>query len=112
MLKIEAIIKPEKLEAVKEALDAKGHSSMTIMDVEGRGQQKGIKLEWRVGTYNVEFLPKIKVEIVCDEGDCQEIIDTIVEAAQTGEVGDGKIFVSDIRDVVRIRTKETGKTAI
>ncbi len=112
MLKIEAIIKPEKLEAVKEALDAKGHSSMTIQDVEGRGQQKGIQLEWRVGTYNVEFLPKIKVEIVCEEADCQEIIDTIVEAAQTGEVGDGKIFVSEVKDIIRIRTKESGKTAI
>jgi nitrogen regulatory protein P-II 1 len=112
MLKIEAIIKPEKLEDVKEALDAKGHSSMTIQDVEGRGRQKGIQLEWRVGTYNVEFLPKIKLEIVCEEGDCREIIDAIVEAAQTGEVGDGKIFVSEVKDVIRIRTKESGKTAI
>ncbi len=112
MLKIEAIIKPEKLENVKEALDATGHSNMTIQDVEGRGRQKGIQLEWRVGTYNVEFLPKIKLEIICDEPDCQEIIDTIIEAAQTGEVGDGKIFVSEIKDVIRIRTKETGKTAI
>lgn len=112
MLKIEAIIRPEKLEEVKEALDAKGHHSMTVYDVEGRGRQKGVQLEWRVGTYTVEFLPKIKVEIVCDETSCQEVIDTICDAAQTGEVGDGKIFISEIKDVVRIRTKENGKEAI
>ncbi len=112
MIKIEAIIRPEKLEDVKDALEKKGHNSMTIMDVEGRGRQKGIQLEWRVGTYNVEFLPKTKVEIVCDEDDCREIVDTIVETAQTGEVGDGKVFVSEIKDVVRIRTKEAGKEAI
>jgi nitrogen regulatory protein P-II 1 len=112
MLKIEAIIKPEKLEDVKEALDAKGHSSMTIQDVEGRGRQKGIQLEWRVGTYNVEFLPKIKLEIICDDDDSREIVDTIVEAARTGDVGDGKIFISEVKDVIRIRTSETGANAL
>jgi nitrogen regulatory protein P-II 1 len=112
MLKIEAIIKPEKLEDVKEALDAIGHSSMTIQDVEGRGRQKGIQLEWRVGTYNVEFLPKTKVEIVCDDDDCRKIVDAIVEAAHTGDVGDGKIFISEVKDIIRIRTGETGVTAL
>ena len=112
MRKIEAIIRPEKLDAVKEALEAKSHHSMTVYDVEGRGRQKGIQLEWRVGTYNVEFLPKIKIEIICTGTDCQEIVDTICEAAQTGEVGDGKIFVSEITDVVRIRTRESGKAAV
>lgn len=112
MLKIEAIIRPDKLEDVKDALEAKGHHSMTVYDVEGRGRQKGIQLEWRVGTYTVEFLPKIKIEIVCEGGACQEIIDTICEAAATGEVGDGKIFVSEVKDVIRIRTKENGKEAI
>lgn len=112
MLKIEAIIKPEKLEDVKEALDAAGHSSMTIHDVEGRGRQKGIQLEWRVGTYNVEFLPKIKLEIVCDDDDCREIVDVIIKAAHTGDVGDGKIFISEIKDIVRIRTGEAGVKAL
>lgn len=112
MLKVEAIIKPEKLEDVKEALDAKGHSSMTIQDVEGRGQQKGIQLEWRVGTYNVEFLPKIKLEIICGDEDLGEIVDSIIEAAQTGEVGDGKIFISEVKDIIRIRTGETGTSAL
>ncbi len=112
MQKIEAIIRPERLDAVKEALEAKGHHSMTVYDVEGRGRQKGIQLEWRVGTYNVEFLPKIKLEIVCDNDDCREIIDTICDSAATGEVGDGKIFVSEVKDVVRIRTRESGKEAI
>ncbi len=112
MKKIEAIIRPEKLDAVKEALEAKGHHSMTVYDVEGRGRQKGIQLEWRVGTYNVEFLPKIKMEIICADDACQMIIDTICAAAETGEVGDGKIFVSEIQNVVRIRTKESGKTAV
>jgi nitrogen regulatory protein P-II 1 len=112
MLKIEAIIRPDKLEEVKEALEAKGHHSMTVYDVEGRGRQKGIQLEWRVGTYTVEFLPKIKMEIVCEGDDCQEIVDTICESAATGEVGDGKIFVSEVKDVIRIRTKENGKVAI
>jgi nitrogen regulatory protein P-II 1 len=110
--KIEAIIRPERLDAVKEALEAKDHHSMTVYDVEGRGRQKGIQLEWRVGTYNVEFLPKIKIEIICAGADCQEVIDTICDAAQTGEVGDGKIFVSEILDVIRIRTKESGQAAI
>lgn len=111
-MKIEAVIRPEKLEDVKDALEAKGHHSMTVYDVEGRGRQKGIQLEWRVGTYTVEFLPKVKVEIVCADNECKEIIDTICEVAETGEVGDGKIFVSEIKDVVRIRTKESGKEAI
>jgi nitrogen regulatory protein P-II 1 len=112
MKKIEAIIRPEKLDAVKEALEAQGHHSMTVYDVEGRGRQKGIQLEWRVGTYNVEFLPKIKMEIICADEVCQMLIDTICEAAKTGEVGDGKIFVSEVEDVIRIRTKESGKEAI
>lgn len=112
MTKIEAIIRQEKLESVKDALEAKGFSSMTIEDVQGRGRQKGIQLEWRVGRYNVEFLPKVKLEIVCKNGDCNDIIGTIVKAARTGEVGDGKIFISEVKDIVRIRTDERGEIAI
>jgi len=112
MLKIEAIIRPDKLDEVKDALESKGHASMTVFDVEGRGRQKGIQLEWRVGTYTVEFLPKVKLEIVCHDEDCEMVVDTIRETARTGEVGDGKIFVSEVKNVIRIRTGETGKEAI
>lgn len=106
MKKIEMIIRPEKLDLVKGALEEKGFSSMTISDVEGRGRQKGVSLEWRVGEYRVEFLPKIKVEVVVDDDACDKVINTVCEAARTGEVGDGKIFVSTIDKVVRIRTGE------
>lgn len=112
MIKIEAIIRTEKLDEVREALEAKGHKSMTIEDVQGRGRQKGIQLEWRVGKYNVEFLPKMKIEVVCANGDCEDVVNTIAEAARTGEAGDGKIFISEIKDVVRIRTGERGQNAI
>ena len=112
MTKIEAVIRHEKLDDVKEALEAKGMLSMTIEDVQGRGRQKGIELEWRVGKYNVEFLPKLKLEIICKDEECDAIIDTICEAAGTGEVGDGKIFVSEIKDIIRIRTGERGEMAI
>jgi len=112
MLKIEAIIRPERLDAVKDALEAKGLSSMTITDVEGRGRQKGISLEWRVGQYRVEFIPKVKLEIYCDGDQCDEVVGTIRDIARTGEVGDGKIFISEVKDVVRIRTGERGKVAI
>lgn len=112
MFKIEAIIRPEKLEDVKEALEKKGISGMTIEDVQSRRRQKGIQLKWRVGQYNVEFLPKIKLLIVCKKDQCDEIINTITEIARSGEVGDGKIFISEIKDVVRIRTGEHGEAAI
>lgn len=112
MKRIEVIIRPEKLEVVKNALEAKGFPSMTVADVEGRGRQKGISLEWRVGEYRVEFLPKIKLEIVANDSDCEKVIETICAAARTGEVGDGKIFISDISQVVRIRTGERGEEAI
>ncbi|MFZ3062760.1 MAG: P-II family nitrogen regulator [Actinomycetota bacterium] len=112
MIKVEAIIRQEKLSAIKDALEEKGVSGMTIEDVQGRGRQKGIQLEWRVGKYNVEFLPKIKLEIICKDSECEDIIDTIIESARTGEVGDGKIFISEIKDIVRVRTGERGEIAI
>jgi nitrogen regulatory protein P-II 1 len=112
MLKIEAIIRPDKMSDVKEALEAIGHNSMTITEVEGRGRQKGVQLEWRVGTYTVEFLPKTKVEVVVEDAEKQKVIDAICEAAVTGEVGDGKIFVSEIKEAIRIRTKEDGPESL
>jgi nitrogen regulatory protein P-II 1 len=112
MLKVEAIIRPDRLSDVKDALEAIGHNSMTITEVEGRGRQKGVQLEWRVGTYTVEFLPKTKIELVCDERDKDAIIEAICRAAVTGEVGDGKIFVSEVTEAIRIRTKEAGPDAL
>jgi nitrogen regulatory protein P-II 1 len=112
MKKIEAIIRPEKLNAVRLALDQKGFSSMTATEVKGRGRQKGIALQWRAGDYRVEFLPKVKLEIVVDDKDAETVIDAICDTVQTGEVGDGKIFVYPVEDVVRVRTKERGCTAV
>ena len=112
MKKIEAIIRPEKLEELRENLDKKGFSGMTVTDVKGRGTQKGVTLEWRVGEYKVEFLPKIKLEMVVLDKDVEEVIKTICSVCSTGSIGDGKIFVSDVSYVVRIRTGEAGVVAI
>jgi len=112
MKKIEAIIRPEKLEEIREALEAKGFIGMTVTDVKGRGAQKGVVLEWRVGEYTVEFLPKVKLELVILDKDVDLVVDTICSVCSTGSIGDGKIFVSDISYVVRIRTRETGVPAI
>jgi len=112
MKKIEAVIRPEKLEELRESLDKKGFSGMTVTEVKGRGTQKGVTLEWRVGEYKVEFLPKIKLEMVVLDKDVDEVIKTICSVCSTGSIGDGKIFVSDVSYVVRIRTGEAGVVAI
>jgi len=112
MKKIEAIIRSEKLENLREALDAKGFSSMTLTEVRGRGAQKGITLEWRVGEYRVEFIPKVKVEIVAGDEKVDQIVDIIQSVCSTGKVGDGKIFISRIEEVIRIRTREKGISAL
>ncbi|MBU0629661.1 MAG: P-II family nitrogen regulator [Candidatus Margulisbacteria bacterium] len=112
MKKIEAIIKPEKLEELREALDSKGFSGMTITEVKGRGVQRGITLEWRVGEYRVEFLPKVKVELVVNAKDVDKVIEVILASCSTSSVGDGKIFVLPVEEVVRIRTRERGGSVI
>jgi nitrogen regulatory protein P-II 1 len=112
MKKIEAIIRHFKLEEVKDALHAKGVQGMTVTEVRGFGRQKGHTETYRGAEYAVDFLPKVKVEIVVDERDAQGVIDTIVAAARTGQVGDGKIFVSQLTDVIRIRTGETNAAAV
>jgi nitrogen regulatory protein P-II 1 len=112
MKKIEAIIRSEKLEELREALDAKGLSAMTVTEVKGRGAQKGITLEWRVGEYRVEFIPKIKVELVVNAKVVDQVVETILSVCSTGKVGDGKIFISPVEEVVRIRTKEKGHGAL
>ena len=112
MKKIEAIIKPFKLEEVREALATLGVSGLTVTEVKGFGRQKGHTELYRGAEYVVDFLPKVKVEVVVAANLVESAVDAIVKAANTGKIGDGKIFVSAIEQVVRIRTGETGETAI
>lgn len=112
MKKIEAIIKPFKLEDVKEALNQKGIKGMTLTEVKGYGRQKGHTEIYRGAEYVVDFIPKIKLELVVDAADCDEIVETIRQAALTEKIGDGKIFVLPVDDVLRVRTGERGKEAI
>ena len=112
MEKIEVIIRPEKLESVQRALEKVGYSGLMISEIEGHGRQKGIVQQWRGEKYKVEFLPKIKIEIIVKDDEVERIIKTIVDSAKTGEIGDGKIFISPIENVVRIRTGEKGEQAI
>ncbi|MBI5700332.1 P-II family nitrogen regulator [Candidatus Saganbacteria bacterium] len=110
--KIEAIIRVEKLEEIKNALEEKGFIGMTLTDVKGRGNQKGILLEWRAGEYRVEFLPKLKIELVVDESSVETVVSIISDTARTGRAGDGKIFTSPVDEVVRVRTGEKGRSVL
>jgi len=112
MKKIEAIIKPTKLEDVKNSLEKAGYISLTITEVKGRGQQKGIKQVWRGREYTVDVLPKVKVELIVKDENEDEVIGIIQQSAKTGTFGDGKIFVTHVEKVVRIRTGETGGDAL
>jgi len=110
--KIEAIIRQEKLDAVRTALEASGYFGMTVSEVSGRGRQGGLTLQWRVGEYKVDLLPKIKVEIVVLDEDVARILNVVTTAARTGEMGDGKLFVLPVENAVRVRTGEEGDNAI
>ena len=112
MKKIEAIIRPEKLEGVRASLERSGYPGISITEIEGHGLQKGTVQQWRGEKYKVDFLPKIKVEIVARNEDSEKIIQAILESAYTGGVGDGKIFVTEVNEVVRIRTRERGERAL
>jgi len=112
MKKIEAIIKPFKLEDVKEALSGLGVEGMTVSEVKGFGRQKGHTEIYRGSEYTVDFLPKIKIEVVLADGQVGPAVDAIVKAAKTGKIGDGKVFVSAIENAIRIRTEETGEQAV
>ena len=112
MKKIEAIIQPFKLEPVKEALHAISVEGMTVTEVKGFGRQKGIREVYRGMEYQVDFLPKVKIEIVAVDDKVKTIVDTIVAKARTGRIGDGKIFVYPVSEVLRIRTGETGDSAV
>ena len=112
MKKILAIIRPDKLEEVKQALEEIGCHGLTVKEVRGRGRQLGITESYRGHDYKVDLLPKTEIEIVVKEEDLDKIIDTIIKTAQTGDIGDGKIFISPVDDVIRIRTGERGEKAI
>jgi nitrogen regulatory protein P-II 1 len=107
MRMVKAVIKPERFEFVKKALEDKGFNGMTITEVKGRGEQKGIALEYRGGLMTVDLLPKVAIEIVVRDSDVDALISTISESAKTGKIGDGKIFVIPVEKTIRIRTGET-----
>lgn len=112
MKKIEAVIKPFKLDDVKDALGEVGIVGMTISEVRGFGRQKGHKELFRGSEYVIDLLPKAKIEIIVNDDKCQEVVDAIMNASRTGNIGDGKIFVSNLEQVYRIRTGETGEGAV
>ena len=113
MKKIEAIIRPEKLPVVKAALEETGYPGMTVTEVKGHGVQKGVVQQWRGRQFTVEFLPKVKVEVVVvSDADVDRILTLIHENASTGEIGDGKVFVTEIAETMRVRTGERGEAAV
>ncbi len=112
MIKIDAIIKPFKLDAVKDKLNEIGVTGMTVSEVKGFGRQKGHTELYRGAEYKVDFLPKVKLEIIVSQEMEDQVINAIIQTAQTGKIGDGKIFITDLKDVIRIRTGDKGKEAI
>ncbi|HAS04377.1 MAG TPA: hypothetical protein DCR71_01245 [Dehalococcoidia bacterium] len=112
MKMIEAIIREEKLDCVKKALEKDNYFGMTVTEVSGRGRQKGIPLQWRAGEYTVDLIPKIKIELVVLDEDVDKIVNTIASNARTGETGDGKIFVLPVSGVIRIRTGDKDENAV
>ena len=112
MKKVEAIVRHFKLEDVKNALSEHGIHGMTVTEVRGFGRQKGHTEMYRGTEYAVDFVPKVKIEVVCSDDSLQTVLDTVMQTAQTGQIGDGKIFVTDLKNIVRIRTGETDEDAL
>ncbi|QDT42124.1 Nitrogen regulatory protein P-II [Gimesia alba] len=112
MKKVEAVIRHFKLEEVKDALTEIGVQGMTVSEVRGFGRQKGHKEQYRGAEYTVDFLPKAKMEVIVPDDQVKSVVDTILESARTGQIGDGKIFVMPVEDIIRIRTGESGDTAL
>lgn len=112
MKKIEAIVRPEKVDDIRKALEKAGYPGVTITEVEGHGKQKGVTRQWRGESYKVDLLPKVKLELVVSDKDADRLASTISSAAKTGSVGDGKIFISEVKEAVRIRTGEKGEDAL
>ena len=109
---VTAVIKPYQLDAVKEALSALGVSGLTVSEVQGYGRQKGHTEVYRGAEYSVDFVPKVRVEVVADDTNADKVVDAIVESARTGKIGDGKVWVTSVDDVVRVRTGERGLDAL
>ena len=112
MIKIDAIIKPFKLDEVKDKLSEIGVTGITVTEVKGFGRQKGHTELYRGAEYKIDFLPKVKLEIIISQEMEDQVVNTIVQTAQTGKIGDGKIFITDLKDIIRIRTGDKGKEAI
>ena len=111
MIKVEAIVREDTFGAIKEALEQKGFLSMTVSDVVGRGRQMGVSLKWRAEEHRIEFLPKKKIEMVVEDEDSEVVVSIICDKGRTGAVGDGKIFLIPVKEVIRIRTGERGNEA-
>lgn len=112
MKKIEAVIRPDSLDAVLDALDQKGYPGIMVTEIEGHGKQKGVSQHWRGQEYKVDLLPKVKIEVVVSDNEAEEIVTAISKVTKTGQIGDGKIFVTNIADAIRIRTGERGDSAL
>lgn len=112
MKKIEAVIRPDSLDNVLAALEQKGYPGITVTEVEGHGKQKGVSQQWRGQEYKVDLLPKVKLELVVNDKESEDIINTISKVTKTGQIGDGKIFVTNLAEAVRIRTGERGDSAL
>lgn len=112
MKRVEAIIRPERLEAVKKALKGLSHAGLSVSEIKGHGIQRGVAQQWRGQDYTIDLLPKVSIVAVVHDHEVTDVLETIVAAARTGRIGDGKIFVSPVEQVVRIRTGETGTDAL
>lgn len=112
MKKIEAIIRPHKLDEVQEALSEAGFMGLTVSEVRGYGRQKGHKEVYRGTEYNINFVPKVKIELICSDDRLEKALQIIIDVGKTGQVGDGKIFIYDVKDAIRIRTGESGEAAL
>jgi nitrogen regulatory protein P-II 1 len=112
MEKIEAIIRPHKLDEVQDALNEAGFAGLTVSEVRGYGRQKGHKEVYRGTEYNINFVPKIKIELICPDSQTEKAVDIIIKTGKTGQVGDGKIFIYGLKDSIRIRTGESGDSAL
>ena len=112
MKKIEAIIRPHKLDEVQDALSEAGYHGLTVSEVRGYGRQKGHKEVYRGTEYNINFVPKIKIELICPDDRAEGAVDIVIKTAKTGQVGDGKIFIYNLLDAIRIRTGESGDSAL
>jgi nitrogen regulatory protein P-II 1 len=110
--KVEAIVREERFEAVKASLEEQGFIGLTSTEVRGRGQQKGLSLQWRAGEYRVDLLPKVKVEVVVSDEDASRVVDIVCGTARTGDIGDGMIFVIPVEQICRVRTGEKGQAAL